>query len=50
MRQTYMNKQALEEAAVKIITEKKLFCEFNQTIKLFRPYSSFQQGAEFDFD
>ena len=35
---------------VKIITEKKLFCEFNQTIKLFRPYSSFKKRAEFDFN
>ena len=35
---------------VKMITEKKLFCEFNQTIKLFRAYGSFQKGAEFDFN
>ena len=35
---------------VKIIIEKKLFCEFNQTIKLFRGYSSFQKRGEFDFN
>ena len=35
---------------VKTIIEKKTFCEFNQSIRLFRAYSSFKKGVEFDFN
>ena len=35
---------------IKTIIEKKTFCEFNKTIKLREYYSSFQKGAEFDFN
>ena len=35
---------------VKVITEKKLFCEFNNTIKLRNWFSSFKKGAEYDFN
>ena len=35
---------------VKTILEKRSFCEFNENIKLRKYYSSFQKGAEFDFN
>jgi|TARA_B110000238_G_scaffold155651_1_gene168268 prepilin-type N-terminal cleavage/methylation domain-containing protein len=35
---------------VKTIIEKKTFCEFNQSIKLFNAYGSFKKGDEFDFN
>ena len=35
---------------VKTIIEKKIFCDFNQSLKLFNAYSSFKKGTEFDFN
>ena len=35
---------------VKTILEKNTFCEINSTIKLKKYYSSFQEGAEYDFN
>ena len=35
---------------IKTILEKKAFCEFSETIKLKTWYSSFKEGAEYNFD